>query len=860
MRLAAGMKLDGYEILGSIGAGGMGEVYRARDSVLKREVAIKVLPLFVSQEPDRLRRFEQEAQAAAALNHPNILVVYQFGTFEGAPYLVSELLEGATLRQQLGHGPLPVRKAIDDAVQVARGLAAAHEKEIVHRDLKPENLFITKDGRVKILDFGLAKLTQRQPVSDGMGPTLNLGTELGVVLGTAGYMSPEQVRGKTVDHRTDIFAFGAILYEMLTGKRAFQRSTSAETMTAILNDDPPGISQIAQTTPPGLQRVVHRCLEKNPEQRFHSAHDLAFALEALSESGSAAVTGSIVPARTVHKWTWAAAALILVALAIGWYLRRPLPPPRVSRYQKITNDAHRKAFVGTDGIRLYLNRYTDSQPLAQAAVAGGKIEPIPVTLPEPWMLDVSSDGSALLVRSTDGEKHSLWSMGTLGGSLRHLSDDNVASAVWSADGKQIAYSTLNGQVHVMRSDGTGAHLVPGPSFTGNLAWSPDGRFIRFTKDGRYWEMSSEGSNPHPLLPGWHPTAIQSDGRWTPQGFFVFASREVSSGSVFMPEAVSQIWLLDERRQPLWQTPVTPVQLTSSPMGLSRPFPSKDGATIFARGVNLHGELDRYDRKSGQIQPYLGGISAESVTFSPDGRFVAYVGFPEGIMWRANRDGTNPVRLTDPPLYPIGLRWSPDGNEILFATNLEGRTKSYAISVQGGAPQPILPEDKGTQSDPNWSPDGHKIVFSTAEAGALTLGPERIFDLATHQVSTIPGSEGTRSPRWSPDGRFIAVIFGFNGLKIFDFKTKGWTVLEKGQTGYPTWSRDSRYIYFLRWGKDRGVYRVHVLGREVERVIDLKGFPLTGVFKFWMGLDPEDAPILLRDAGTDEIYALPLEEK
>ena len=289
MTLAAGTKLDSYEVLGLLGAGGMGEVYRARDPVLKREVAIKLLPPFVSQDPDRLHRFEQEAQAAAALNHPNILAVHQFGVFEGVPYLVSELLEGGTLRQLLRRGPMPVRKAIDYGVQIAHGLSAAHEKGIVHRDLKPENLFVTKDGRIKILDFGLAKLMQHQPEPDGAAPTMTHQTDPGMVMGTVGYMSPEQVRGKTVDHRTDIFAFGAILYEMLTGKRAFQRSTSAETMTAILNDDPPGISQLVPTTPPGLQRVLHRCLEKNPEQRFHSASDLAFALEALSDSGSSAV-------------------------------------------------------------------------------------------------------------------------------------------------------------------------------------------------------------------------------------------------------------------------------------------------------------------------------------------------------------------------------------------------------------------------------------------------------------------------------------------------------------------------------------------------------------------------------------------
>jgi eukaryotic-like serine/threonine-protein kinase len=245
MALAAGANVDGYEVLGLLGAGGMGEVYRARDPILKRDVAIKVLPPFVAKDPDRLWRFEQEAQAAAALNHPNILAVYRFGVFEGAPYLVSELLVGETLRQQLRHGPMSLRRAIDLGVQIAHGLAAAHDKGIVHRDLKPENLFVTKEGRIKILDFGLAKLMQpQQPKADkdDSAPTQTYETDPGSVMGTAGYMSPEMVRGELVDHRTDIFAFGAVLYEMLAGKRAFQHSTSAETMTAILREDPPGFS------------------------------------------------------------------------------------------------------------------------------------------------------------------------------------------------------------------------------------------------------------------------------------------------------------------------------------------------------------------------------------------------------------------------------------------------------------------------------------------------------------------------------------------------------------------------------------------------------------------------------------------
>jgi tetratricopeptide (TPR) repeat protein len=321
---SAGMidaRIAQYRIVAKLGSGGMGEVYRARDSRLGRDVAIKVLPSSLSADPDRLRRFEQEARAAAALNHPNILAVFQMGTYAGAPYLVSELLEGETLREQIKRSRLAVRKAIDYGVQIARGLAAAHEKGIVHRDLKPENLFVTKDGRVKILDFGLAKLTHPAD-SEFSAPTQNEGTEAGVVMGTVGYMSPEQVRGQAAGSPADIFAFGAILYEMLAGKRAFQKPTSPETMTAILNEDPPGISQVTTTIPPALQRVVHRCLEKNPEQRFQSASDLAFALDALSESGGSAHSATAARIATVAGKRWkvmVAAAAVGLTLSIGAY-------------------------------------------------------------------------------------------------------------------------------------------------------------------------------------------------------------------------------------------------------------------------------------------------------------------------------------------------------------------------------------------------------------------------------------------------------------------------------------------------------------------------------------------------------------
>src|SRR6202158_373090 len=303
MALSSGTKLGPYEIQAPLGAGGMGEVYRARDTRLGRDVAIKVLPEALANDADRLRRFEQEARTIAALNQPNILGIHDIGAHDGAPFLVSEFLDGQTLREKLEAGPLPVRRAIEYALGIAQGLAAAHQKGIVHRDLKPENVFVIRDGRVKVLDFGLAKLVRPEESHETVETLTSPGTLPGMVIGTVGYMSPEQVRGEPSDARADIFSFGAVLYEMPTGRRAFKRETSAETMAAILREEPPELNDSGWQGPQALQRILVRCLEKNVERRFQSASDLAFAIESLSGSSSgASATRSVEPPKARRMW------------------------------------------------------------------------------------------------------------------------------------------------------------------------------------------------------------------------------------------------------------------------------------------------------------------------------------------------------------------------------------------------------------------------------------------------------------------------------------------------------------------------------------------------------------------------------
>ena len=311
-----GTRLGPYEVLAQIGSGGMGEVYRARDTRLGRDVAIKVLPAEFASDPDRLRRFEQEARAVAALDHPNILAIHDIGTHEGAPYIVAELLEGESLRERLSGGAMPVRKAVEFAVQIAQGLAAAHEKGIVHRDLKPANVFVTKDGHVKILDFGIAKLIAPRSLAEpAQATTVAEATEAGVALGTVGYMSPEQVRGLPVDHRTDIFAFGCVLYEMLSARSPFRRGTAADTASAILHDEPPGLAGTVRNIPPAIEGIVGRCLEKSPGDRLSSAHDLALALQA--ESGALVTSPAVYRRRRQRRLVGLALAGVAVLAAAG---------------------------------------------------------------------------------------------------------------------------------------------------------------------------------------------------------------------------------------------------------------------------------------------------------------------------------------------------------------------------------------------------------------------------------------------------------------------------------------------------------------------------------------------------------------
>src|SRR5882762_10500370 len=444
MALSAGTRLGPYEVVSPLGAGGMGEVYRARDTRLNREVAIKVLPAAFSSDTERLRRFEQEAQAAGALNHPNVLVVYDVGTLDGMFYVVSELLEGETLCKRLVEGPIPARKAIDYAVQIARGLAAAHARGIIHRDLKPENLFVTNDGRIKILDFGMEKMTTAKAAEATSVATEVMGTQPGMVMGTVGYMSPEQVRGQVADGRSDIFSLGVILYEMLSGKRAFQSESSVETMNAILKEDPP---ELPVTLPPALDRIIRRSIEKKPEERFQSVLDVAYALETISGSSEqrnqlqpGAATGvSYVPKHTRLPVRFLAGVVTGALLATGVYplLRHSetAEPPSV-RY--LTYSGHDSSpDASPDGRTVAFTSDRDGRQRIWLKQLPTSSE-APLTEGPDDFARFSPDGSMILFLRHDGAVTSLYRSGLVAPEPHKLLED-VSHADWSPDGKQIVF-------------------------------------------------------------------------------------------------------------------------------------------------------------------------------------------------------------------------------------------------------------------------------------------------------------------------------------------------------------------------------------------------------------------------------------
>ena len=820
MRLSVGAKLGSYDILAAIGAGGMGEVYRAWDDRLNREVAIKTIRAGCDVNPPSLRRFEQEARALAALNHPNLLAIYDVGIQDGVAYIVSELLEGETLRSRLREGPLPYHRALDFAIQIVRALIAAHEKGIVHRDLKPDNIFITRDGQVKLLDFGLAKLSRPERVlgTEEDEQTITLLTDTGRALGTPGYMSPEQARGQAVDYRSDVFSFGAVFHEMLTRKRAFRGQTTADIISATLNEEPENLCETNPNVPSATALIIRHCLEKRPEDRFQSGRDLLFDLATLSspsESSGASVRQALGIQGSSPKKLWWAAAILVVSLAmiLGIFLLKRVAPPLPS-FSQVTfrRSSIWCARFTADGNTVLYNASWAGDPIDLYSTRLGSTESRSLGIAHADLLSVSSTGELAVLLNRQGAEP-WFDRGTLarvplgGGAPKEIVED-VQSADWSPDGLSLAIVRhVNGEQQLEFP--VGKILFHTLGWLSDVRVSPGGDRVAFMEHGSQWDdrgwISAVDLNGN-VQRLTEEFATERGLAWSPDSHEIWftANRAGEASALY---AVT----LDAKERVTFRAPID-LQLHDI---------AHDGSVLLSSYKDLTSVFALPPEETAE-RNLLGLDQIHLFDLSPDGKTFLFQYYGEGSgtnysSYLGKTDGSPPVRLGEGAAFAL----SPDGKWALTILYQKHQT----VLLPTGAGQIRVLEqseiiDKGVdRGEDTWTPDSQHIVFTGQEPGKAARC--YIQDIAGGRPKPL-GPEGTSGPRVSPDGK---LVLAREGLKYVLFPLDGGELRQvrglDSEDHVIRWSEDSRWLYVYRQQRPIRLFEVDPISgrRQLLRQIN-----------------------------------------